>query len=457
MSEMTTRPATADRLARVVRPGTVYFLGALGALLWGYDNGVIAGALLYITPAFHLTAALKGVVSSALAVGSAVGGLGCGAIAERWGRKRVVSIAGVVFLVGILLSSVSVSAAMLVAARVVIGLGIGAVAVSSPLYLAEVSPSAVRGRIGALTQLMIACGILLAYVVDFALSPFGAWRVMFAVALIPAVVLVVAVRRLPESPRWLLRQGRSAEARELLDRQMSAEEAEQTFAEISQTVEHTRISWRNMLLRPGVRRMVLTAIALAILTQLLGINTITFYAPTILKKIGFSDQASLLNSIGFGCVSVVFTVIATRVLDRWGRRPLMAVGAIVMGASMATMACLSWTVGLTVGASGFAAIGCLALFKAMYSLSWGTSTRIVIAEILPLSVRGSASGVAEVFNQASTFTLALVFPILLEAGSGAAFATFAVMGVVALLVIVFAVPETTGRRLEQIESTVVGG
>ncbi|WP_160148917.1 sugar porter family MFS transporter [Amycolatopsis alkalitolerans] len=454
MSQLASQTAGVTRTG--VRPALVYFFGALGAVIWGYDNGVIAGALLYITREFHLTPAAQGVVSSSLSVGAAVGAVTSGALAQPWGRKRLIFIAGLVFGTGIAVCSLAVSVPMFVAGRVVIGAGIGIVAVSVPIYLAEIAPARIRGRIGALTQLMIACGILLSYLVGYALSPLHAWRLMIAVALVPAVVLVAGIWVLPESPRWLLARGRAEEARAGLSRQVGAAEVDQVLAEMRETLARAKPSWR-MAFRPGVRRVVLVGVGLSVFTQLLGINTVVYFAPTILKKIGFTDQASLLNTIGFGIVSIIFTVIAVRVIDRWGRRPLLIVGALVMGASMTGMAVLSWTIGLTVGLSGLLALACLTVFKAMFSLTWGTASRVVVAEILPLSVRGSALGFAEILNFAAIFLLSLVFPILLAAGSGTAFIVFGVMGLISCVFVATLVPETKGRTLEQIESTIVAG
>jgi sugar porter (SP) family MFS transporter len=303
---------------------------------------------------------------------------------------------------------------------------------------------------------MVASGILLAYLVSYALSPLHAWRWMIAVALVPALVLVVGVWVLPESPRWLLTRGRVDEARVELSRQVDPDEVEQAMAEMQTTLKRARPSWRSAL-QPGVRRIVLVAIGLSILAPLQGVNAIVYYAPTILRAIGFSDKVSLLNTIGFGIVSLIFTVVATRVIDRWGRRPLLITGALVMGASMTVMALLSWTTGLTVGVSGILAIACITVFKATFSLSWGTVTRVAASEILPLGVRGSALGVAEIGNFAATFTLTLVFPILLSAGRGTAFIVFGVMGLVACLFVAAQVPETQGRTLEEIEVDVRGG
>jgi sugar porter (SP) family MFS transporter len=453
MQRITVPDAAVSVRSRAVRPGVVFFFGSLGALLWGYDNGVIASALLYIKPEFHLTPAQTGLISSFLSVGSVIGAAGSGFLANKLGRKRLIFIASLVFMVGIVLAATSSSVGMLMAARTVIGVGIGIVSLSIPLYLAEIAPAAIRGRVGAYTQLMVACGILCAYLVGLAFSASHAWRAMFAVMLIPAAVLAAGVWILPESPRWLLRKGRVDEARRQLARRVSGAELETAMAEMQATASRRTSAWRQ-LLRPGMLKVALIAVLLETISPLTGTNTIVYFAPLILKKIGFSDNASLLNTIGFGVVAVVFTIIAARVIDTWGRRPMMYVGALVMAAAMITMAALSWTAGLTVGVGGFIAIGALTVYKATFSLSWGTTTRIVVSELLSTSVRGPVQGVALTFNYASTFILTLIFPILLAAGSGIAFMIFGVVGIIAFFVVFFIQPETKGRTLEEIELSV---
>lgn len=447
------RGATVSR--RLPSPAVIYFFGALGALMWGYDSGVLAGALLFIKPQFHMTPTEVGLVGSALSIGSAIGAVASGILANPIGRKKLIFIASLVFAVGIAIASLAGSVQELIWARAVLGVGIGLVSVSIPVYLSEISPAGSRGKIGSLTQLMIAVGILLGYIGNLALSPLGAWRIMFAVMIVPTVVLGIGVWVLPESPRWLLRKGRPEEARALLGHQVGAEELDLTMAEMQATLHAKRVGLRE-LFASGLRKVVVLAIVLDVLTQMMGINTIVYYAPSIMKAMGFSDLTSLVNTVGFGVLSVIFTVFAAHVLDRWGRRPLLLVGALVMAASMATMATLSFTVGLAVGISGVLGITALAVFKAMFSLSWGTATRVVIAEFLPTQIRAGMQGVAQLFNYGATFVITLVFPILLATGSGFAFAFFAAMGVIAFVVVLTLLPETKGQTLEEIEAKVTG-
>ncbi|WP_167131294.1 sugar porter family MFS transporter [Paramicrobacterium chengjingii] len=430
--------------------GVVYFFGALGALLWGYDNGVIAGAMLFIKKDFDLDPGLVGLVTASITLGAGAGSLLSGALADKLGRKRLILLAAVVFSLGIVAASLAPNPAILILARLVLGLGIGIVAVSIPIYLAELAPAAIRGRVGTLTQLMIASGILLAYIVNYLFSPTGDWRWMIGVAIVPALALLVGVVFLPESPRWLVKHGREDEARTILAMRIPADSVDASVAEIHRTLAASKGSWRD-LIQPWVRPAVIVAVLLAIFAQLLGINTIVFYAPTILSAIGFSDQVALLNTIGFGVVSIIFTVIAFRIVDVVGRKKLLTRGSLVMGGSMLVMAIISITFGLTAGLTGYLAVLCLVVFKATYSLTWGTVTRVVQSEILPLTVRGTALGLAEVFNFASTFVLSAVFPMLLAGGTGLPFFVFAIIGIAAFIFVRFFVRESKGLTLEQIE------
>lgn len=452
MTNQQTQPQPNGAIARrrLPAPGVIYFFGALGALMWGYDSGVLAGALLFIKPQLHMTPTEVGLVGSALSVGSAVGAVASGLLANPIGRKKLIFIASVVFAIGTAIMTFAAGVSELILGRAILGVGIGLVAVSVPVYLSEISPAGTRGKIGSLTQLMIAVGILLGYIGNLALSPLGAWRIMFAVMIVPTVVLGIGVWVLPESPRWLLRNGRAEEARALLAHQVSQEELDLTMTEMKATLDTKRVSLRQMF-ASGLGKIVVFAIVLDILTQMMGINTIVYYAPTIMKAMGFSNATALINTVGFGVLSVIFTIFAAYVLDKWGRRPLLMVGALVMAASMATMATLSFTVGLAVGISAILGILALAVFKAMFSLSWGTITRVVIAELLPTRIRAGMQGVAQLFNYGATFVVTLIFPILLATGSGFAFALFAVMGIVAFVVVLAFLPETKGQTLEEIE------
>lgn len=452
---MDVSPTTAMRRPRAVPPWFIYLFGALGAILWGYDTGVISGALLYIKRDFAISATEQGLVTAFITLGAAIGSVLSALFVDRFGRKRLLFASSVIFVVGTLVAAFAGGVPMLLLGRVLLGIAIGFVAVNVPVYLAEIAPPGIRGRAITLTHVMSAGGILLAYVLNYAFSSTGSWRWMIGVAVIPAVLLLLGVPRLPESPRWLVRSGRLDEARAVLRAQDPEADADATMTRIREGMAVSRGTWRS-LRKPWARRPVLIAVLMTVLAQFLGINAVTYYAPTVLTAIGFSDGVSLITTIGFGTVSFLATILAARLVERLGRRVLLSVGALVTGGTMLVLAVLAWTIGFTAAATGVVAIICFTLFKAGFSTTWGPISRVVETEILPISIRGSAMSLAEVANFAALFLVSLLFPVLLEGGAGLAFFVFAVMGAIALAVVVLLVPEMTGRSLEGIEQDLRG-
>jgi len=433
---------------------STYFFGALGGLLFGYDLGVVAGALLFITPEMHLSPLQSGMVTSSLLIGGMIGALGCGRVTDRFGRRFTVLVSAVLFGLGAILAAAAPNFALILIARVIMGLAVGAASVTVPVYLSEIAPARSRGGLSGLNQLMISIGILVAYLVNLGLSPFHAWRWMFGLAAVPAVLLLVGTLFQPESPRWLIRKGREAQAREVLSRTRDAAELEAELAEIRAVNEASadRVGVRELFASRTLRRILFIGVGLAVLQQIIGINTIIYYAPTILKNVGFGDSAAILANAGLGALTVVVTIIMiTVVVDRFGRRRPLMLGALGMVCAMVLIAVLFRLGGQSGGAAGWIAIVALALFKVCYSLSWGGMVWIMLGEIFPLRVRGTAMGIATFTNWAGNFLVGLLFPVLLAAGSSGVFVVFAVLAAVAGLFAYRFVPETKGRSLEQIE------
>lgn len=447
---MDVSPTGATRHRRQVAPWCIYLFGALGAILWGYDTGVISGALLYIKREFAVSSAEQGLITASITIGAAIGALLSALLAKRAGRKRLLFVSSVLFVAGTLLSALAPGVPQLLIGRVLLGVAIGFVAVNVPVYLAEIAPPGIRGRAITLTHIMSAGGILLAYILNYAFSGDGAWRWMIGIAVLPAVLLLGGIPFLPESPRWLIGRGRLGQARSVLQAQDPETDAQTTIDEVRESLATSRGAWRSML-KPWARRPVTVSILMTVLAQFLGINAITYYAPTVLTAMGFSDSASLITTVGFGAVSFLATLLAARLIEPIGRKRLLAAGATVTGGTMLILAVLSWSAGLTAPATGLLAVVCFTLFKAGFSTTWGPVSRVVETEILPVSIRGAAVSVAEVANFAALFLVSLLFPVLLEGGAGFAFFVFTVMGAVAFLVALFLVPEMKGQSLETIE------
>lgn len=436
-----------------------YFFGALGGLLFGYDLGVVAGALLFIVPDLGLSPAQEGLVTSSLLLGAMIGALGCGPLSDRWGRRTVVLLAGFIFAVGSIGAGLAPNAAVVILFRFVMGLAVGVASVTVPIYLSELAPPRLRGRLSGLNQLMISTGILLAYLVSMALGPAEAWRWMFALGAVPALLLVAGVYFQPESPRWLVKKDREDEAREVLggSRDEATLEAEIEDIKRVNRQEQRRMSLGELLRTTGLRRILTVGIGLAVFQQVMGINSIIYYAPSVFTSVGFNNASALLINVGLGIWTVIMTVVMLLfVVDRIGRKRPLVFGALGMMAVTAVLGITFLSAGTEGGAAGWIIIGCFVVFKAIFSLSWGGIMWIMLGEIFPLRIRGAAMGIATFGNWAGNFLVAQFFPVI-EAAAGAAvvFFIFAGISVLAFVFSVLLVPETKGRSLEEIETELV--
>lgn len=439
---------------------------ATGGLLFGYDTGVISGALLFIRQDFEITTFLEGVIVSFLLVGAMVGAFSGGPLSDRIGRRPSTLLAAVIFAVGALAVAFAPTVSFLIFGRFLLGLGVGLASMIVPLYIAEIAPAERRGELVSLNQLMITIGILLSYIVGVAFAPIEGWRWMFGVALVPALILGIGMFRLPESPRWLFEHGQLEKAREVLSLSRNPKEVESEFREMQQIkdqdreLSQERVSFKE-LLAPYVRPALVIGIGLAVFQQITGINTVIYYAPTILQGVGFSEGGAIAASaLGVGLVNVGFTILALRIIDRVGRRPLLIIGLIGMTISLALLGGV-FASGATgddaTVLAGVLATVCLGLYIASFAISLGPVFWLMISEIYPLRIRGSAMSVASIANWGSNFVVVLVFPSLLAALGGATlFWLFAFLGIVAWVFVYFKVPETKGRSLEEIEASFRG-
>ncbi|WP_051899107.1 sugar porter family MFS transporter [Sciscionella sediminilitoris] len=425
---------------------------AIGALLFGYDTGVISGAMLYLKGPLGIADApfMQGLVTSVLLVGAVVGALASGSLAVRFGRRPVALLAACVFVLGALGAALSADAWMLVGFRVVLGLGVGSASVIVPMYIAEIAPARIRGSLTSLNQLLIAVGILLSYIVNYLLAPAQAWRWMIGLAGLPAVVLFIGMLFMPESPRWLVSKGRMEDAERTVQRLRSADELEEGRAELHAAVRDSQesLGWR-ALTGAWIRRALIIGIGLAVLQQFVGINTILYYAPSTLTQLGLGDSASIAAQMGNGVIMVVATLVAVRYADRLGRRRLLLTGSFGMAVSLGVLGVLT----LIVGASGqwiaVVTIVCLAVYVAAFGATWGPIMWVMLPELYPLHVRGPAEAVASCANWAANFVVSLVFPVVVVAiGQGTTMLIFACFGVVSFFFVRALVPETAGQSLE---------
>jgi SP family sugar:H+ symporter-like MFS transporter len=437
----------------------VFFFGALGGLLFGYDTGVISGALLFIKDDFTLSPFLEGAIVAALLLGAMIGAAVAGTLSDRLGRRRLIMVAAVVFTLGALGAALAPSVWFLISARFVLGLAVGSAALVVPLYLSEIAPTEIRGAISSLNQLMIVSGILAAYLVNAALASSGDWRLMLGAAAIPSLILLLGMAFMPETPRFLVRTGEEDEAREVLDevREDDADdEPDQEIREIREVDEKEDEAGLSALKAPWLRPALIVAIGLAVFQQLIGINTIIYYTPTTLTAVGYGNEGAIYANIAIGVLNVVMTVVAIRIIDRVGRKPMLLAGLIGMVTSLTVLGVSSSVLADPKSPGDPAAVItliCLAGFIASFAATWGPVVWVMLPEILPLSVRGTAMGVAICLHWGANFLVAQTFPVLLDKfGPGPVFLGYAAIGVAAFVFVKVLVTETKGRSLEEIES-----
>ncbi|HET6709457.1 sugar porter family MFS transporter [Amycolatopsis sp.] len=447
---------SSTRTARQIGRTTLYFFGALGGILFGYDLGVISGVLPFIGELWALTGWEKGVITAGLSVGAVAGALLSSRTNEVLGRRRTIMVAAGVVVAGTLAATFSPTFALLVVSRLVIGVGIGLSSSTVPTYLSELAPAKWRGALGALNQIFIVLGILIAFLVSYGLGPSSAWRWMFAGAIVPAVILLAGLVFLPETPRWLVQHGRAEEARRVLASahggtvDLDAELA--TIHEVIRLDTEDKPRIRD-LFSGFVRPMAVVALLLAIGQQFSGVNAINAYFPTMLIGLGFATQAALLSGVLLGVTKFLFTAWVVFVVDRWGRKPLLLLGNVIMVLTLAGAGLVVLNVRDT-GTRGLLMLVMMVLYLVGYELGWGAVVWVMMAEVFPLRYRAAGMGVGSVALWAATGLVSAVFPIISDPGSlgiGGSMFLFAGVNVVLFALTKWLVPETKGRTLERIE------
>lgn len=430
-------------------------IAGLGGLLFGYDTGVIAGALLFIKGDFDLGSFAQGLVVAAVPIGAVAGAGFAGPAADRYGRRLMILLAAAVFIVGALASAAAPGVEVLVAARIVIGVAIGLASAAAPVYISEMAPPESRGRLVSFFQLAVTIGILVAYLVGLAFDHTEGWRWMLGLGCVPALALGFGMLRMPQSPRWLVMSGDDFAARATLAkiRVDDPDTIDRELEEIKDSLDEKPGAWSE-LLQPVVKAALVVGVGLAILQQVTGINTVIYYAPTIVEFTGVDSSAgSILAAVGVGVINVGMTLLALRLLDRAGRRTLLFIGVSGMSISLFALGAAFKVSGGDSTIASVIAIVSLMAYVASFAVSLGPIFWLLNAEIYPLSVRSKAAGVGTMANWTFNFIVSLTFLLLIEAlGRSGAFWFYGVIGLFTLAFCWKLVPETKGKRLEDIEA-----
>jgi sugar porter (SP) family MFS transporter len=427
-------------------------LVSIGGILYGYDMGVISGALLFVRDSIPMTDTQVGFIVGAVLGGGLVGTLLAGPLGDKFGRRFLIALSSIIFIIGVLLIMLANSFAMLLAARLFLGIGVGVVAVSVPLYVSEIVPSQFRGRYVTFFQLLLTFGIVLAYFVDLIFTPSGNWRAMFAVLLVPAIFLLLGLFFMPESPRWLMAKKQPEKARAVLTKLRNNEsEVDEDLLLITQGLTEVHGSWGDLfshqLLLPS-----LVAVAVAIFNQLTGINSFLQYAPLILKNAGISsDLVTMIGSVGIGILNFLFTIIAICLIDSLGRRPLLLTGVAGVIVSEVFLGAVNFFIPDSPNAGILSLVGLL-FFIIFFAIGPGVVVWLVISELFPTQIRGKGIAVCLFFNSlASTILATLFLPLVKNLGVGETYWLFAFFTTGYFLVVYFFLPETKEKSLEEIQ------
>lgn len=428
----------------------IAFISALGGYLFGFDFAVISGALPFLQSKFDLNAYWEGFATGSLALGAIIGCLFAGGFSDKYGRQKGLLIAAVVFGISSLAMAMAPTRGFFIIARFSAGIGVGMASMLSPMYIAEISPAHLRGRMVAINQLTIVIGILITNLINYLLRNSGedAWRWMFGLGVIPSALFFTGALWLPESPRWLVKENRIDEAKKVLKKIGDATFARQSLADIQLSMKgQTRVRL-GAVWGKAVLPSVLVGIGLAIFQQLCGINVVFNYTPRIFESIGVSKDGQLLQTVFIGGVNLSFTLIAMLLVDKLGRKPLMLIGSgglailyiIVVRMLAAGSADVSWFLLASIG---------------VYAMSLAPVTWVLISEIFPNSVRSAATSIAVLSLWAAYFILVFTFPILFNWLKDSTFYIYSGICFIGLLFIYFKVKETKGKSLEEMDAVLV--
>ena len=429
-------------------------IGALGGLLFGYDTAVISGAIGFLETKFSLDVNQKGFAVSSAIFGCILGVAVSGNLADKVGRKNSLLLTALLFLISAIASAIAYSYIFFVVARIIGGIGVGAASMLSPLYISEISPANKRGTLVTLYQLAIVLGINIVFFFNYKVAQYSTeawnvdfgWRYMVGSEVVPAMLFFIALLIVPESPRWLLKKGREEEALNVLTKVNTEEQAIKVLQDIDLALKKEKGTFKE-LFEPGLRMAMLIGIILALFSQITGINSIMYYAPEILKSAGFGVDSALMQTVIIGVVNTIFTFVAIKYIDDLGRRTLLlwgASGMVLCLFGIGLLYQLAFTDGpwLLILILGF--VGC-------FAMSLGPIPWVIISEIFPTKMRGTAMSLAIVVLWVGVVIISQFTPVLLKMGESITFWIFMINAILFLIFTVRFIPETKGKTLEEIE------
>jgi SP family galactose:H+ symporter-like MFS transporter len=426
-------------------------VAALGGFLFGYDTGIISGALVFIEQTWPVSTFMQEIIVSSVVFGALMGAMCSGWMVDRFGSRCMLIYMAVMFITGTLISTIATNVYYLILGRLVIGIAIGVTSYVSPLFISEMAPAAKRGTLVLLNGIMITSGETIAFLVDYFLVPTQSWRLMFITGLVPAVLLYLGMLMLPPSPRWMALKGHISAARDILGKIRQPHLVDAELADILHHALPQQTKWRQLFSRL-MRPVLIIGLGLGILQQFVGINTVMYYGPAIFKTSGFrSESAQLLATFAMGLMNTVMSIIAVLIVDKIGRRQLLLGGMTIAGSSLFIVG-LTFIYGSDSPFLAWTTLIFMMLYIAGYSLSLGSLFWLVIAEIYPLNIRGMAMSFVTAVQWGANFIVTLTFlSILGTIGPACTFWLYGLVCVTSFIFCYYLVPETRGVSLEHIE------
>lgn len=432
-------------------------VASVGGLLFGYDTAVISGAIGFMKIYYQLSDVMTGWVASCALLGCIIGAMYSGKLSDQVGRKKVLMLSALLFTLSSVGTALATNLWSFVIFRIIGGMGIGIASMLSPMYISEMAPAAIRGRLISIFQLGIVTGILVIYFVNAYIAGIHnetwnistGWRWMFGSGAIPSIIFILLLFTVPESPRWLAKQKRNPEALAILTRINGVSAAQQELDSINDSLKDENPVSLSDIKEPKLKRALGIGILLAVFSQFTGINAIMYYAPEIFKSTGVGSDSAFMQTILVGVINVIFTFVAIRYVDLWGRKKLLLLG-------ISGMAICLFTVGLAfyMQQQGYMVLIAILGYIACFAMSLGPLTFVVIAEIFPTKVRATAMSVATFFLWTAVFVVSQTFPVLIgSVGNAYTFWLYMIIAIAAFLFILKRIPETKGKTLEEIENT----